>query len=181
MVQHSTLGGSIIKPVHHFCFWPWYCKMGHFLFPLYCFLDREHEACVMEDIIHHAIIQTLMSTKDSDLFIPVLKLCKHVWLSCSHEVLLNSKPPWPTHHCLSHCFHHGDQSTTRWGEKSTNEGWEEWWNTQTHTHIPVDDSSIIDRVVEINRVSRQVHLFSCWSVVRHKTVCKTKRIIHLWD
>lgn len=38
-------------------------------------------------------------------------------------------------------------------------------NNETHTHTPVDDSSVIDRVVDINRMSRQAHLFSRWSVV----------------
>lgn len=36
---------------------------------------------------------------------------------------------------------------------------------EVHKQSPVDDSSIVDRVVDINRIIRQVHLSPHWSVV----------------
>jgi len=41
----------------------------------------------------------------------------------------------------------------------------ERWLTGIRACTPVYNSSIIDRVVEINRVNRQVHLLSSWCVV----------------
>lgn len=38
-------------------------------------------------------------------------------------------------------------------------------NNTLNSHTPVDDRSIIHRVIEINRISGQIHLFSHWNVV----------------
>lgn len=57
-----------------------------------------------------------------------------------------------------------------------------WWRKMTkknpntlNSHTPVDDRSIIHRVIEINRISGQIHLFSHWNIVWNKAVCKAKK------
>lgn len=105
------------------------------------------------------------------------------WLSYFHD-----------RYCEIHT-HHGDQTTTMWERKSTDLGMnnndearghthtrtethtQQRTHMHSHTHSPMGDSTIIDWVVDINRKRRQVHLFSRWSVVRHKTVWKPIEII----
>lgn len=156
--------------------------MGHFIFHLHCSWGLCHGG-------HYSPSHNPNTNVDKghELFIQVLKRCRHGWVSRSHDVLLNSKPPWPSHHHLTLSFRHGDQSNNKergWGG-GTDEGREQWWSSAvvwedgeerimmpTLKHIPVDDSPVIDRVVEIHGVSRRGHLFSYRRIVWHKTIWK---------
>lgn len=114
------------------------------------------------------------------------KLHKEVDSVIPMRYCLTKKTTMTHQRLLSLCFHHGDRASTMWGENALTQNesndeavqWcvkEEVWNNK-NTHTPVDDRSIIDRVVERRRMNRQVHLFSCWSVVRHETICRAKKI-----
>jgi hypothetical protein len=50
-------------------------------------------------------------------------------------------------------------------------------------HLPVPNSSIIDRIVQINDgASREYKLLPSWSIVRHQTICQRKHICQcLWE
>lgn len=64
---------------------------------------------------------------------------------------------------LSELFHHGNRGST--ARRHAETAWRGRTARTTVDMSPVDYGSIVDRVVDVNRVVRQVHLFPHWSIV----------------